>query len=152
VGLAMVDLDHFKSVNDAHGHFAGDAVLCETARRMQNTIRQYDSIGRYGGEEFLILLPGCDEQSSFKRAERLRQQLSRSDIPLNETSVCVTASFGVTTALPGQSWSPEALIRKADEALYLAKRLGRNRVEFMSYDSEPARCEVQPRQSMAGVS
>ncbi len=136
VSVLMVDLDHFKSVNDNHGHFAGDAVLCETARLMQNSIRSYDSIGRYGGEEFLILLPGCDEDASYRHAERLRKRLEEVRMPLNGTSLCITASFGATTALPGQSWTPEALIKKADDALYLAKRMGRNRAEFLPYHSE----------------
>ena len=138
VGVVMVDLDHFKSVNDNHGHFAGDAVLCESARRMQSTIRQYDAIGRYGGEEFLVMLPGCDEQGSFNLAERMRKQLSQLQMPLTENSINVTASFGATVALPGQVWTAESLIRKADEALYLAKRLGRNRVEVLPIESPPA--------------
>ena len=134
VGVVIVDLDHFKNVNDSHGHLAGDAVLCEAARRMQGGVRQYDSIGRYGGEEFLILLPGCDEQSSFTQAERLRKQIAQAEMSLNGTTLRLTASFGVTCAVPGQPWTHEALIRKADEALYLAKKLGRNRVEFLSFD------------------
>ena len=135
VGVVMVDLDHFKSINDNYGHFAGDAVLCEAAHRMQSAIRQYDSVGRYGGEEFLILLTGCDEEASWAQAERLRKQLTQVQMPLQDSSIGITASFGVTTALPGQSWTPEELIHKADEALYLAKRRGRNRVEFLSHDS-----------------
>ncbi len=138
VGVVMVDLDHFKSVNDNHGHFAGDAVLCESARRMQSTIRQYDAIGRYGGEEFLVMLPGCDEQGSFNLAERMRKQLSQAQMSLTENAINVTASFGATVAVPGQIWTPESLIRKADEALYLAKRLGRNRVEVLPIESPPS--------------
>lgn len=135
VGVVMVDLDHFKSVNDSYGHFAGDAVLCESARRLQGTIRQYDAIGRYGGEEFLVMLPGCDKQTSFNLAERMRKTLAQAQMSLNENAICVTASFGATVALPGHVWTPESLIRKADEALYLAKRLGRNRVEVLPLDS-----------------
>jgi diguanylate cyclase (GGDEF)-like protein len=143
VGVVMVDLDHFKSVNDNHGHFARDAVLCESARRMRSTIRQYDAIGRYGGEEFLVVLPGCDEQSSFNLAERMRKQLSQSQMSLMELATNVTASFGATVAVPGQVWTAESLIRKADEALYLAKRLGRNRVEVLPIESPPATAIVR---------
>jgi two-component system cell cycle response regulator len=138
VGVVMVDLDHFKSINDNYGHFAGDAVLCEAARRMQNAVRQYDSVGRYGGEEFLILLSGCDEETSLSQAERLRKQIAQLQISIQDSTISISASFGVTTALPGQSWTPEELIHKADEALYLAKRRGRNRVEFLSNDARPA--------------
>ena len=132
VGIIIVDLDHFKNVNDTHGHLAGDAVLCEAARRMQNGIRQYDSIGRYGGEEFLILLPGCDETNSFSQADRLRRLIAEREMEVNDTMLALTASFGVTSALPGQSWTSESLIRRADEALYMAKKSGRNRVELLS--------------------
>ena len=144
IGVVIVDLDHFKDVQDRYGHLAGDAVLREAARRMKSAIREYDSVGRYGGEEFLILLPGCDETTSFNQAERLRRQLSQIDMSFNEASLAVTASFGVTTALPGQSWSPESLIRKADQALYLAKEAGRNRVEFLRFDSDDRVVEKQP--------
>jgi diguanylate cyclase (GGDEF)-like protein len=146
LGVVMVDLDHFKDVNDQYGHLAGDAVLREAARRMQNSVRQYDSIGRYGGEEFLILLPGCDTASSVAQAERLRRQLSQSEMSLNETSLCVTASFGVTTAFPSKGCTAESLIRSADEALYAAKNLGRNRVATMDCDAEVplAECPTEP--------
>ncbi len=129
LGVVIVDLDHFKHINDNHGHLAGDAVLREAARRMQTSIRQYDSVGRYGGEEFLILLPGCSEADSYSQAERLRKQLGQTEMSVNDTSLRITASFGVTTALPGEPWTSEGLIRKADEALYVAKKSGRNRVE-----------------------
>lgn len=149
VSVVMVDLDHFKSINDNYGHFAGDAVLCEAARRMQNAIRQYDSIGRYGGEEFLILLSGCDEESSLSQAERLRKQLSQYQISIQDSAIGISASFGVTTALPGQSCTPEELIHKADEALYLAKRRGRNRVEFLSHATNPAESTAAERETVA---
>ena len=138
LGVVIVDLDHFKFINDNHGHPAGDAVLREAARRMQTSVRQYDSIGRYGGEEFLVLLPGCSEAESYSQAERLRKQLTLSDIRINETALRITASFGVTAAMPGDPWTPEGLIRKADEALYVAKKSGRNRVEILAYNSQPA--------------
>ena len=137
LGVVMVDLDHFKHINDNHGHLAGDAMLREAARRMQNCVRQYDCIGRYGGEEFLILLPNCGEAESYAQAERLRKQLSQTDVCIEDTSLRITASFGVTAALPGEPWTPEGLVRKADEALYVAKKSGRNRVEILAYSSEP---------------
>jgi diguanylate cyclase (GGDEF)-like protein len=137
LGVVIVDLDHFKQVNDTYGHLAGDAVLREAARRMQTGIRQYDSIGRYGGEEFLILFPGSSEAECYAQADRLRKQLAGAEMSVNDTALHITASFGVTTALPGEPWTEEALIRKADEALYLAKKSGRNRVKILSYNSEP---------------
>jgi diguanylate cyclase (GGDEF)-like protein len=145
VGVVLVDIDHFKNVNDTYGHEAGDAVLRETARRMQNAVREYDAIGRYGGEEFLILLPGCNELDSYNQAERLRKQLSQGEMPVTGSSLNVTASFGVTTAECGEDWTPESLIRKADEALYVAKKMGRNRVQFLSHDGSEAHApQAQP--------
>jgi diguanylate cyclase (GGDEF)-like protein len=138
LGVVIVDLDHFKLINDTYGHLAGDAVLREAARRMQNSIRQYDSIGRYGGEEFLILFPGCSEADTFAQADRLRKQLAQAEMSVNNTSIRVTASFGVTSAMPGEIWTEEALIRAADEALYVAKKSGRNRVEIFTPRTQPA--------------
>jgi two-component system cell cycle response regulator len=138
LGVVIVDLDHFKQINDNHGHPAGDVVLRESARRMQSGVRQYDSVGRYGGEEFLILLPNCGEAESFSQAERLRKQLSQNEIRIDYLSIRVTASFGVAAAIPGEPWTSEGLIRRADEALYVAKKSGRNRVEILSYSPEPA--------------
>jgi two-component system cell cycle response regulator len=149
VGVVLVDLDHFKSVNDNHGHFAGDAVLREAARRMQSSIRQYDSIGRYGGEEFLIILPGCDEASTYNQAERLRIQISAENLSLGDTELRLTASFGATSAVPGRAVTAESLIRKADEALYLSKKLGRNRVEFLAHEPEAGNALAGLRESLA---
>jgi len=128
VGVVLVDLDRFKSINDTHGHFAGDAVLSETARRLQSAIRSYDAIGRYGGEEFLIVLPGCDEPCVFGQAERLRRMLKDEPMHMGDIEMIQTGSFGATSAMPGEKLTAEALIRLADEALYTAKRQGRDRV------------------------
>jgi diguanylate cyclase (GGDEF)-like protein len=129
--VILLDLDHFKVINDTYGHFAGDAVLREAARRMQNCIRPYDSMGRYGGEEFLVLIPGCNEKSIADKGESLRASLANEPLLLTETTFTLTASFGTTVALPEADNTTESLIRRADEALYRAKRLGRNRVEFL---------------------
>jgi two-component system cell cycle response regulator len=137
VGLALLDIDFFKSVNDTYGHIAGDAVLSEAARRIKSSIRSYDSLGRYGGEEFLIVLPGCDEACTRSQSERIRRSLASEPMPIHEdahsdVSLALTASFGCTTAMPGHRVSAETLIRLADESLYEAKRAGRNRVMFRS--------------------
>jgi diguanylate cyclase (GGDEF)-like protein len=132
LGVVLVDLDNFKSINDTHGHFAGDIVLQEAAKRMKDSIRAYDSIGRYGGEEFLILLPGCDDLTTFAQAERLRAKLSDERINLPNTSIQLTASFGCTSVPPNARICADVLIRTADEALYVAKGRGRNRVELLS--------------------
>ncbi|MCX6621094.1 MAG: GGDEF domain-containing protein, partial [Acidobacteria bacterium] len=134
VGVILLDLDHFKNVNDTHGHVAGDAVLREAARRMLSSVRPYDGIGRYGGEEFLIILPGCDEALTWKQAERLRNAIGREPMTLTESSIRVTASFGATTATPGCGCSVEQLVHAADEALYRAKALGRDRAVFAACD------------------
>ncbi len=131
VGVLLLDLDHFKLINDTYGHFAGDAVLREAARRLTISTRPYDSVGRYGGEEFLIVLPGCDEKNSAAQAERLRLGLCSEPMLLTESAITLTASFGATAALPAFENTSEMLIRRADEALYRAKRLGRNRVETL---------------------
>ena len=144
LGVVIVDLDHFKHINDTYGHLAGDAVLREAARRMQSSIRQYDSIGRYGGEEFLILFPGCGEADCFAQADRLRKLLGQTEMKVNDTAIRVTASFGVTTVMPGENWTEEELIRIADEALYVAKKSGRNRVEILTAPSQKATVNASP--------
>jgi two-component system cell cycle response regulator len=131
LGVVMVDLDRFKSINDTYGHFAGDAVLREAARRMQSAIRSYDAIGRYGGEEFLVVLPGCDESCTLGQAERLRRVLSEEELVIGGTSLTLTGSFGASSSVPGCKTSGEALIRTADEALYRAKRDGRDKVVYL---------------------
>jgi diguanylate cyclase (GGDEF)-like protein len=130
LAVIMVDLDHFKQVNDTYGHLAGDAVLREAARRMRIHVRSYDHVGRYGGEEFLIVLPGTSEVNAAQLAERLRDAIAREPVTLaGDLRVAVTASFGVSaTDLAAED--QETMIRLADEALYRAKENGRNRVEW----------------------
>ena len=127
VSVVLADLDHFKHINDTYGHLAGDAVLRETARRMRDAIRPYDSIGRYGGEEFLLVLSNCDTIGAAAIAERLLQAVRKDTIVLAEATVSVTLSAGVATS--GVIQDPETLVGAADAALYRAKRGGRNRVE-----------------------
>jgi diguanylate cyclase (GGDEF)-like protein len=137
LAVIMVDLDHFKQVNDTHGHLAGDAILREAARRMQSVVRTYDHVGRYGGEEFVIVLPGTTGPNAAQLAERLRLAIAREPMASDGVSrVSVTASFGVTATGRGAGAGPEALIRLADEALYRAKEKGRNRVECAGPEEE----------------
>ncbi len=125
VSILMLDLDRFKAINDAHGHLAGDVVLREAARRLQAVSRTYDSIGRYGGEEFLVVLPGCDRNDAGRQAERLRLAISAEAFQFDTGSLRVTASFGLTCT---DTTVPKDVLRVADEALYEAKATGRNRV------------------------
>ena len=137
MGVVLADLDHFKSVNDTYGHAAGDLVLSEAANRMQGASREYDSLGRYGGEEFLILLPGCDEALTIAQAERLRARLCEATLSVGEAPLTISASFGVVSYVPGTATATataERLIMKADEALYMAKDKGRNCVHSLEFD------------------
>ena len=127
VSVILADLDHFKHINDTYGHLAGDVVLREAARRMRDAVRPYDSIGRYGGEEFLLVLSNCDTIGAVALAERLLQAVRKDTIVLAEDTVSVTLSAGVATS--GVIQDPETLVGAADAALYRAKRGGRNRVE-----------------------
>lgn len=127
LGIVVGDIDKFKSVNDTLGHLAGDAVLREIASRIQASIRAYDAAGRYGGEEFLVILPRCDADQAVMTAERIRGSIELKPIDYGGGFVNITASFGVTALPGGEICTPEKLIRAADEALYEAKGSGRNR-------------------------
>jgi two-component system cell cycle response regulator len=128
VGVVLADLDRFKNVNDTYGHFAGDALLREFSRRMTASMRAYDAIGRYGGEEFLTILPGCDDTLCGNQAERMRLALAGEPMVIGDACLTVTASFGATSWRPGMPALADNLIRSADNALYMAKNQGRNRV------------------------
>ncbi len=138
LGVVLLDLDHFKAINDTHGHFAGDSALKETARRMLSSVRPYDSIGRYGGEEFLDILPGCDEHSTLNQAERIRETIAGTPLQVPGGTITLSASFGCTSVLRGGVATSDALVRVADEALYKAKHGGRNRVVYQASTTEPS--------------
>ena len=128
VSVLLIDIDHFKEVNDGHGHAAGDAVLQEVAKSLTSGLRPYDTLARWGGEEFLVLSPHCSFSDALGLAERLRKILSQSPLALPEGGALpVTASFGVAGASIVAD-TLEAVARSADRALYLAKKRGRNLV------------------------
>ena len=131
LGIIMADVDFFKKVNDAHGHLVGDDVLREVGHRLASGLRSYDSVGRYGGEEFLIVVPGCDALNLVVTAERLRRRVADQPVDTSAGPVPVTISLGLAAAQANQSGviDSQALLRDADEALYAAKARGRNRVE-----------------------
>lgn len=126
VGVILADIDHFKRVNDSLGHLAGDAVLREVADRLRKHVRPYDYVGRYGGEEFLIVLPECPLHAAKNAAERMQRAVSQEPVVLPEGPVRVTISLGVTGYARGESDDLQMLIRAADGALYRAKAAGRN--------------------------
>lgn len=128
LSLLMVDLDHFKSVNDTYGHLAGDMVLEKVARMFEKTFRSTDFIARYGGEEFIILLPHTNEEQAQMLAERVRAKIEASTMNYQDKSFNVTASIGVSSVRPGSLETDTEIVCKADEALYAAKVQGRNRV------------------------
>jgi diguanylate cyclase (GGDEF)-like protein len=125
MSLIMFDLDHFKAVNDRFGHLAGDAVLGAVGGRMNAVLRGSDLKCRYGGEEFMILLPDTPTQGAQRVAETLRREIESHSIPWSDDVLRVTASFGLTAITPGEM-DPLAAIARADEALYRAKQDGRN--------------------------
>jgi diguanylate cyclase (GGDEF)-like protein len=130
VGVIMADLDHFKRVNDTYGHMAGDAVLRVTSRRMLSVFRSYDAIGRYGGEEFLVVLPGCVGKCIAGIAERLRKTIGDERMDTPAGMIPVTMSLGVAGSGKEQRPDVNSLVQAADAALYRAKDNGRNRVEI----------------------
>ncbi|HUG52948.1 MAG TPA: GGDEF domain-containing protein, partial [Vicinamibacteria bacterium] len=126
--VLMIDVDHFKRINDDHGHQAGDAVLREVSHLLRDTLRTVDSVGRYGGEEFVALLPHTGAEEARQTADRLRQKVQARTFTAGGREVRVTVSVGVATSpMPGVD-SAAALVREADKALYRAKGGGRNQV------------------------
>lgn len=125
VSVILIDVDHFKKVNDSFGHLAGDLVLKEISTILAYSLRPSDSVGRYGGEEFLLILPNCGIESALIRAEQIRLAVQSARVMDGEIMLQVTASFGVASAFPSD-YEAEAVIRAVDTALYRAKNSGRN--------------------------
>lgn len=135
--LIMLDIDHFKSVNDTLGHTKGDIVLIEIADRIKAKIRPYDLIGRYGGEEFLIGIAGANSETGKNIAERIRSSICKKPFKAGNKKLDISASLGLTSAIPtgtknAMIYIMEDMIEKADSALYRAKNAGRNRVVLYS--------------------
>jgi diguanylate cyclase (GGDEF)-like protein len=127
LGVVMVDVDKFKQINDTLGHQAGDCVLRELAKRFSGNLREYDGVGRYGGEEFLLIVPGCDLATTIRRANEIRTMIANDPVVSESKATTVTVSMGV--AVSDGSETVESLLHRTDTALYRAKSNGRNRVE-----------------------
>jgi diguanylate cyclase (GGDEF)-like protein len=140
----MADVDDFKSINDKFGHLTGDGVLCEVARRLRISTRTYDAVGRFGGDEFLVVVPGCGTAQGLARAERLREVVCSQPITFKDLSINVTVSVGVATLCHPTQQDLETLLALADQALYRAKAGGRNRVEGESASNRPCGSPESP--------
>ncbi|AZP72552.1 GGDEF domain-containing protein [Pseudomonas poae] len=143
LGVAMVDIDHFKQINDVHGHLAGDEVISHCARHLSQRLRASDSIGRYGGEEFLLLLPDTRPEGVAAVLDELRTSLAEAPAQYGESSIALHISIGVCCEVPGESDTSASLLARADAALYEAKGMGRDRVRFAAGRlSEQARAPI----------
>jgi len=160
ISLIMADIDHFKRINDTHGHLVGDMVLREVARRLASAVRSYDVVGRFGGEEFLIVLPACALHHAVEKAESLRLCASQEPVVTSAGPLPVTLSLGVAVGELAMATDSDSLLRAADAALYRAKSGGRNRVALAASEevhthprvvdpktrrAHPDQCSVLPR-------
>ncbi len=128
VSAIMIDIDNFKRINDAYGHLAGDVALIEIAKRLERGVRPYDKVGRYGGDEMLIVLPGCGLEDAAAIGERLRKSISRTKVRTPAGDVEVTVTLGCSSSELAPDATAETLVQASDAALYKGKSLGRNRV------------------------
>jgi diguanylate cyclase (GGDEF)-like protein len=130
----LIDLDHFKHINDTLGHLAGDIAIGFVTARMQECLRTHDYVGRYGGEEFLVIIPDCEPHVARDIAERIRSRIASQPATVDAHPLTITATIGMTMSVPTDG--PETILRRSDMALYAGKQRGRNTVEFaMSVDS-----------------
>jgi len=132
MGVVLCDIDRFKSVNDTLGHLFGDEALREIGRRLREQLRVYDSVGRYGGEEFLMILPNCDLPNVLMRANQLRESVANTPVVCSGKERLITMSMGIAVSDGGGKQELEALLNRADAGLYAAKEKGRNRVEHFT--------------------
>jgi diguanylate cyclase (GGDEF)-like protein len=129
LAVVLVDVDHFKRINDTYGHLCGDAVLRMLGTQVSAKVRATDSLGRFGGEEFLLVVPGAPQQRPFLPLERLRRSIAEIPFSHDGLIINVTASFGMAWLMHGSD-TAEKLLGRADTALYSAKYAGRNRIEY----------------------
>ncbi|HEX7047799.1 MAG TPA: diguanylate cyclase [Gammaproteobacteria bacterium] len=130
LSVLLTDVDHLRQINDAYGHQMGDKVLTEVAKRLKVALRSYDLSGRYGGEEFLTVLPRCGRANAIEVGERVRRAMLAGPFEIDRLKLDVTVSIGVATTMGDEHVQARKIIRAADHALYKAKREGRNRVEM----------------------
>jgi diguanylate cyclase (GGDEF)-like protein len=149
--VLMLDIDHFKQINDTHGHQIGDAVLQGLAQALLGSVRDCDHVGRYGGEEFLIILPDSDKSNGAGTAERIRQNASMVDIDAAGDPLAMTISIGVAS-YPEDGQDVETVLRQADDALYLSKSDGRNRVVLAKSLDLPADQQTSSRPKLKLIS
>ncbi len=147
--LIMIDLDHFKDINDTHGHEVGNQVLRMTADLIRSTVRRIDIPCRYGGEEFALILPSTQLALAVNVAERLREEIASTSLDLDGEELGFTASMGATLSVAGQGDTVESFVDRADKLLYEAKRGGRNRVCHSEYEYLKSDTEVSPDEKRA---
>jgi diguanylate cyclase len=139
----MADLDHFKHVNDAHGHDVGDQVLQEVGARLRASVRTEDQVARWGGEEFLVLLPGADQDTAWRVAEKIRGRVAEMHFATNAGNLPVSISVGASVSEGQASFDP--VVQLADQALYQAKNAGRNRTVLAGAARPGSQATVRPQ-------
>jgi len=150
LGLMLIDVDHFKQVNDTLGHLAGDQVLAVVGDRLRSQTRPYDSVGRYGGDEFIVIMPGAGRTELERRAEMIRDSIATLTVDCGPATYSPTISIGLSVLDPRAPTSCEQLFKLADSALYQAKGEGRNRIAFRAEISQPSEPTLHPDRESSG--